>query len=237
MSTNLDKYRADLRDLTALGDQMFLDLYLQFREEEGQLDKEQIAQEKQVSGTFLKEYQRWYTEASAVIRQLIPDRLAEFEHLYKGDGKRKSIDITTFTIQDNQLAILKASERRFESSLLDIRQLVYADLMDSEIEAGRELLKHGFRRAAGAVAGVVLEKHLGQIAQNHKITLKKKDPTISELNDQLKAEKVFEIPIWRQIQRLGDLRNLCDHHKDKEPSNDEVEELISGVEKVTKTLF
>jgi hypothetical protein len=65
-------------------------------------------------------------------------------------------------------------------------------------------LKHGFRRAAGAVAGVVLEKHLGQIAQNHKITLKKKDPTISELNDQLKAEKVFEIPIWRQIQRLGD---------------------------------
>jgi hypothetical protein len=216
---------------------MFLDLYLQFREEEGQLDKEQIAQAKQVSGTFLKEYQRWYTEASAVIRQLIPDRLAEFEHLYKGDGKRKSIDITTFTIQDNQLAILKASERRFESSLLDIRQLVYADLMDSEIEAGRELLKHGFRRAAGAVAGVVLEKHLGQIAQNHKITLKKKDPTISELNDQLKAEKVFEIPIWRQIQRLGDLRNLCDHHKDKEPSNDEVEELISGVEKVTKTLF
>jgi hypothetical protein len=232
MSTNLDKYRADLRDLTALGDQMFLDLYLQFREEEGQLDKEQIAQAKKVSGTFLKEYQRWYTEASAVIRQLIPDRLAEFEHLYKGDGKRKSIDITTFTIQDwtngvrasdtgsgakrfddcaavsmrfqNQLAILKASERRFESSLLDIRQLVYADLMDSEIEAGRELLKHGFRRAAGAVAGVVLEKHLGQIAQNHKITLKKKDPTISELNDQLKAEKVFEIPIWRQIQRLGD---------------------------------
>jgi hypothetical protein len=33
------------------------------------------------------------------------------------------------------------------------------------------------------------------------------------------------------------IRNLCDHHKDKEPSNDEVEELISGVEKVTKTLF
>lgn len=111
------------------------------------------------------------------------------------------------------------------------------DLLDSELEAAGELLKHGFYRAAGAIAGVVLEKHLGQIAQNHKVTVKKKDPTIGELNDLLRAENVIEIPVWRQIQRLGDLRNLCDHNKGREPTNEEVQELISGVEKATKTLF
>jgi len=265
MATNLDRYRADLTALITLGEEMLLDLILQSREEKGELDATQKAQLKQFKTTFLGEYQRWYTEASAVIKQLIPDRRPEFDHLYKGDSKRKEINGVTYTIQDwtngirahttyagtkafddyaavsmrfqNQLSILKASERRFESSLLDMRQLVYADLLDSEIEAAGELLKHGFHRAAGAIAGVVLEKHLGQIAQNHKVTVKKKDPTIGELNDLLRAENVIEIPVWRQIQRLGDLRNLCDHNKGREPTNEEVQELISGVEKATKTLF
>ena len=35
----------------------------------------------------------------------------------------------------------------------------------------------------------------------------------------------------------GDIRNLCDHHKDREPTQQEVEDLIKGVEKITKTLF
>ena len=39
------------------------------------------------------------------------------------------------------------------------------------------------------------------------------------------------------MQYLTDLRNLCDHDKESEPTADQVSELISGVEKVTKTLF
>lgn len=138
---------------------------------------------------------------------------------------------------NTQLAILKAASRRFESSLLDIRQLVQADLLDSELEEAGELVKHGFLRAAGAVAGVVLEKHLGQIAYNHDIQIRKKDPNIGDLNDLLKTNNVYDIATWRSIQRLGDLRNLCDHNKSREVTKIEVEELISGVEKVTKTLF
>lgn len=53
-----------------------------------------------------------------------------------------------------QLAIVKAAQIRFESSLFEIRQLVQADLFGSEIDASRELLKHKFVRAAGAIAGV-----------------------------------------------------------------------------------
>lgn len=262
MVTNLDRFRADLTALITLGEDMLLDIVVQSPLSKVKLDAKQA---EDVKNSFDRQYQRWYTEASAVIKQLIPERLAEFNQLYKGDAKRKEINLTTFNIQDwtngirahtaydgkkafddyaavsmrfqNQLRILMASERRFESSLLDMRQLVYADLLDSELEAAGELLKHGFHRAAGAIAGVVLEKHLGQIAQNHKVTVKKKDPTISEHNDLLKSENVFEIPVWREIQRLGDLRNLCDHNKGREPTKEEVQELISGVEKATKTLF
>jgi len=258
MATNLDKYRADLKGLIDLGDGMLHAIVLDSKKQDKTLTTEESVLTEELENLFFREYQGWYTEASAVIRQLIPDRLTEFEHYYKGDGKRKSIVVETYNIQDwingvrvstfnnfasvamrfqNQLQILKASERRFESSLFNMCQLVSADLLDSEVETARELLKHGFNRAAGAIAGVVLEKHLGQIAENHKLSVKKKDPTVSDLNDLFKSENIFEIPIWRQVQRLGDLRNLCVHNKLKEPTSDEVEELIAGVQKVTKTLF
>jgi len=52
-----------------------------------------------------------------------------------------------------------------------------------------------------------------------------------------RKELWFNVPTWRFIQRLGDLRNLCTHKKQRDPSNDEVEELIDGVDKATRTLF
>ena len=101
-----------------------------------------------------------------------------------------------------QLSILQAVRTRFESSLHDIRQLVQADLFDSELDAARELLKSGFLRAAGAVAGVVIEKHLGQVVINHSLNIRKQHPMISDFNDFLKANAVLDVPAWRTVQRL-----------------------------------
>lgn len=110
-------------------------------------------------------------------------------------------------------------------------------MFDSELSAASDLLKKGFIRASGAIAGVVLEKHLSQVLDNHNLSTRKKHPSISDFNDLLKNGDVLDTPNWRQIQRLGDIRNLCDHNKDREPTKDEAQELISGVEKFTKTLF
>jgi hypothetical protein len=265
MASNLDKYKADLKRLTELGDTFDADLMLRSFGSTGDLDDEHKNFAKKIKGSFERRYQDWYTEATSVIRQLIPDRLGEFESLYKGEPRRKEINSTSYNIQDwlngvragtkytgeryyddfaiismrfrTQLAILKSVSARFESSLFDIRQLVQADLFDSELDAATELLKHGFLRAGGAIAGVVLEKHLGQVADNHDAKTRKKHPTISDLNDLLKANGVIDVPVWRQIQRLGDLRNLCDHNKEREPTSEEVDELVGGVGKISKTLF
>jgi hypothetical protein len=56
--------------------------------------------ENKVSGCFEKDYQNWYTESHAVIRQIIPDRLNKFESLFKPDSKRKGLSGTNFVIQD-----------------------------------------------------------------------------------------------------------------------------------------
>ena len=264
MSTNLERFKNDLEKLTKLGDEMSVDLTLRnVKPEEKEEFKEVIAK---IKGSFEKNYQRWYTESSAVLKQLVPDRLAEFVQLYHGDGKRKQIDSAAYNIQDwlngirsakndftgkkhyddfaitsmrfnTQLEILKSVNARFESSLFDIAQLVRADLFDSELDAARELANHGFLRGAGAIAGVVIEKHLAQVCANHNLPLKKKDPAINDFNDALKSASIVDIPAMRQIQRLADIRNLCDHNKHREPTKDEVIELIDGADKLCKTLF
>jgi len=213
---------------------------------------------------FKESYQSWYSECIALIKQLLPDRLNDFIRLYEKPKGRKDISFENYRIEDalqglritrysgseviadsksamphlkQQVAILDSLKNRFESSLYDIRQLVQADLLDSELDAARELLKHKFMRAAGAVAGVVLEKHLLEVCNNHDIKVTKKHSTIADLNDALKNSDVIETPEWRFNQHLADLRNLCDHNKQKEPTPEQVDDLIQGVAKVAKTIF
>lgn len=214
--------------------------------------------------SFMSEYQSWYSEALVLLRQLLPDRVLDFIRLYEKSKNRKNITYENYVIEDalhnlvvtqgwekkkvvgpeaaisrfrQQLSIVKSIKERFESSLFDIKQLVQADIFDSELEAAEELNGKGFTRAAGAVAGVVLEGHLLQVCNNHKMVVAKKNPSINDLAQLLKDNKVIDTPDWRKIQHLADLRNLCDHKKKTEPNKTDIDELISGVSKITKNLF
>jgi hypothetical protein len=214
--------------------------------------------------SFAEAYQSWYSEARVLVKQLLPDRLSDFVRHYEKPKPRKDITYENYRIEDHlqglnitrgwekekvvgpdaaiphfrqQLAILKSVKARFESSLFDIRQLVQADLFDSELDASKELAKNKFTRAAGALAGVVLERHLAQVCDNHSIKVTKKAPGIADLNNALKDANVIDVPQWRFIQHLADIRNLCDHNKKSEPTADQVDDLVAGVMKVSKTLF
>lgn len=269
METNLDTYKKDLAKLIDIGGELFNALQFEcYPEKFKKAAKEKL---KDKSDEYLKKlpsfkskYQLWYSEAIAIIKLLLPDRLLDFIKYYEKPKTRKEIKYGNYVIEDylqnlsitrghqqdiivgpsaaipqfeQQLNILKSVERRFESTLFDIKQLVQADLFDSELGAAKELLKNKFNRAAGAISGVVLEKHLQQVSLNHNLTVGKKDPSINDFNELLKKHEIIDIPQWRFIQHLGDIRNLCDHNKSKEPTTDEVNDLINGVDKITKTIF
>jgi hypothetical protein len=211
---------------------------------------------------FTDTYQAWYSEAKTLIRQLLPDRVEDFARLYEKPKARKAVTYENYSIEDalqglqvtrsihgvvgpqsaiprlrQQVAIVHAAKGRFESSLFDIRQLLQGDLFDSEIEAAEHLLKNNFARAAGALGGVVLERHLGEVCSTHNVTPRKKHLTVADLNQALKDAGVLETAQWRFIQHLGDLRNLCDHSKQVEPTVEQVRDLLTGTAKVTKTIF
>jgi len=214
----------------------------------------------QVEGLDKTKYDIWYSKALPVVQQLIPERYEEFTECYrlKKAVKRQDLNHSTYTINDyfigmifvggdylevayrkfmTQLGILAGALSRLDSILKDIKGVLQANLFDNELDAADHLLKNGHLRAAGAVAGVVLEEHVKAICTTHSIQIRKKKPTISDFNDKLKSEQIYDIVQWRKIQHLGDIRNLCDHKKRRDPKPEEVEELIEGVKTFIKTIF
>lgn len=133
--------------------------------------------------------------------------------------------------------LVKAANDTLDSTLLDLKAVLQANLYDTEIEAAGALAKAGYLRASGAICGVFIEKHLLHVCNIHNITIRKKNPGISDLSQLLKDADVTTIPQWRFIQHLSDLRNICDHAKGREPTKEEIESLVAGAEKVLKTVF
>jgi hypothetical protein len=271
MLSNLGRYKKELDSLISKGEMLQLAMQLEcFPVEYEKRWKEHYGTKatelRKAIPSFDNAYQNWYSEAKALVKQLLPDRLLDFVGHYETPKNRKALTYENYRVLDylqglivtratghgketivgpdaaipqfkQQVAIVKSVKARFESSLFDIRQLVQADLFDSELDAAEELAKNKFGRAAGAVAGVMLEKHLAQVCENHSIKLPKKFSTISDLNDALKEAAVIDIPNWRFTQHLADIRNLCDHNKKVEPTTEQVHDLVAGVRKIVKTLF
>lgn len=221
-----------------------------------------VAFQKKEEAQFEYAYQRWYTKALKAVASLAPDRHVEFRGYYEVDPKRKSLGYGSYVIQDfikgvapssynhpdfdtrqqtlrcffNQLTIFHALGERIDSVLSNIEGELYAEIQDGEIAVARQLSKVSLR-ASGALVGVLIEGHLQKVANSHGLKIAKKNPTIADLNDPLKAASVIDTPAWRKISFLADIRNLCSHKKDTEPTKQQVEELIEGAEWLTKNVF
>ena len=221
-----------------------------------------VSFQKKKDNQFDYDYQIWYTKALKAVASLASDRHAEFRSYYEVDPKRKSLGYGTYVIQDylkgvapgglqypnfdtraqvllcfsNQLTILIAIKERVDSVLANIEGELFAELQNNEVAVARQLIKIS-PRAAGALVGVVIEGHLQKVSDAHGIKISKKNPTIADLNDPLKAASVIDIPAWRKISFLADLRNLCSHKKDAEPTKEQVDELIGGAEWLVKNVF
>ncbi len=263
---NINKYKKDIDDLIERGELLHYGMIIEINPSEKEIIKKRYTEKEWIKVqrmlNFRKEYQIWYSEALECVRQILPSRHEDFISFYKENSKRKEITNANYNIWDylqglnvtlgsreiagpkaalpkfeQQLNILKSLKQRFESSLFDIRQLVQADIFDNELDVAEELLKKGFARAAGAVAGVVLEGHLKTVCDNHGIKISKTKPMINDFNEALKNTNVIEITDWRKIQFLADIRNLCDHKKKNDPKKEEIEDLIMGVKKIMKNIF
>ena len=264
MESNLARFKNDVAKLISDGNLLLDGMIAEtFPEDKKKMSAQKLASLL----PFRDAYQAWYSEALTALLQLLPNRVDDFKSYYasKKQVQSKEISPATYTISDylngmtasrqqgyeekkivgpdaaipkfkQQLEIVVSLQRRLESSLFDIKAVVQADLYDNELDAALDLSKRGFVRAAGAMAGVVLEGHLHAVFANHAMANPKK-ATLGVLIEHLKGGGVVDIPTWRFLQFLADIRNLCDHKMDREPTSEDVAQLLEGVRKAIKTIF
>ena len=80
--SNLDRYKKDLESLILTGEQLELSLCAKYLPEQFEAVKKQLdAKARKTLAAlppFATTYQRWYSEAKALIKLLLPDRLKRF---------------------------------------------------------------------------------------------------------------------------------------------------------------
>ena len=203
-------------------------------------------------------YQSWYSVARRVVEQLLPERLDEFTRYYAlppGEHTAWAYDCTIKELLLGQIAYesevhhanelgLKRLRRQvaivascagvLESALADIRWSIAVQVSDAELSEAQTLAKQGYYRAAGVLAGVVLERSLRRLAERH--DMQPEGVKAAALNDGLKSRGVYDEPTRSRIQFLLAIRNKCGHPGDDEPTADEINDLMSGVTRVLHLL-
>lgn len=89
--------------------------------------------------------------------------------------------------------------------LKNIKSLVQADLFDNQLDSAKNLLKNGYIRPSGVICGVVLETHFNSVLLNHNLKPNKKTMHLSDYNELLKNEDIYDIATWRKLQYLSDI--------------------------------
>lgn len=210
---------------------------------------------KQINeNNFRSVYQNWYSKSLLVLKFVLPERYEEFVSLYKPRNDRDNITVSTYTIYDslegihtgdrsmnamwgkpklrNQISIISSLKDIIIEKYNDIETVIESEVLEKEIDCCDILFKSGFYRAAGSLAGVLLERDLKSKCDSNGIILSSKDPCINDYNVELYKNKNINSSQYKFIQYLGDIRNKCDHDKGCDPTKTEVNDLISGLKRV-----
>ena len=96
--------------------------------------------------------------------------------------------------------------------LTSLESKLRANIHEDFLAQSLDLLNAGYHVAAMVLIGGVIEDHLQKLVQIQGFTLPKKG-SISKYNDLLRNNNVYNQPMWRRVQSIGDLRNDAAHGK------------------------
>lgn len=131
-----------------------------------------------------------------------------------------------YTALEEVGAVFRAAKEDFTGGhIISIRNLVQADVFDTELEQAQELLSMGYYSAAAVIAGVVLETTLRQLCADRKIAPAKLD----KMNADLAKAGLYNTLIQKRITALADIRNKAAHGHSSQFTPADVADMISYV--------
>lgn len=124
-------------------------------------------------------------------------------------------------------AIYLAAKEDFEGGLMtSVRQLVQAEVFDTELDQARELLTGGYATAAAVIAGVVLETAMRDMCSKAGIT----PSSLNKMNADLTKTGVYNLLTQKRITAMADIRNNAAHGNTSQFQPQDVTDMIAYVE-------
>jgi hypothetical protein len=218
-------------------------------------EEEQVPEPLPIDETrFEERYQSWYSRALPLMKQLALDRYHEFQSFYVVDPRYPWSNTSAYVIQDylrgreaddaggetvrcfrNQLAILKSISDRLTWGQMDTDDQKERGMQLGFLETARNLIDIN-ERAAGAMAGTVLETFLQKLTTKHQLKFRKQAPSLREYIDALHSGKVLDIPIHSQATWVAEIANRS-RAPGESPTKPQVRDLIDGTQWLITHIF
>ena len=173
------------------------------------------------NGAFLN----WRVKARNLISMACgkdSEHYIDFEKHEKPD----SIYTTNYEIMKDLRAVFLAAKEDYKEGYLNsVRNIVQAEVFDSELEQADKLLTTGYKLPAAVVAGVVLETTLRQMCADRNIAIGKLD----KMNADLAKDGAYNSIVQKQITAWAGIRNSAAHGRPEEFTEADVANLISQI--------
>ncbi|MDD9158406.1 hypothetical protein PVK64_19765 [Aliivibrio sp. S4TY2] len=171
-----------------------------------------------------------FTNWKVKVRNLLVTACGEdsqhFKAFVKGEESNYSME-SQLSILKRVGAIFDATKEDYEGGYLNsLKQLVQAEVFESELEQAEELLSSGYKLASAVIAGVVLETALRDICTDNEIP----HGSLNVMNAQLAKQGIYSKLQQKQVTAIADIRNSAAHGKPEQFSEQDVKNMIRDIE-------
>lgn len=174
------------------------------------------------------QYLAWKVKVKSLIKSSCGEDSIHFKDFIHSE-KQQGIDNKTYVLK-RLTPILIATYDDFKNGfLVSFKQIVQAEVFDSELEQAKSLLTSGYKNAAAVIAGTVLETSVKELCINHDIVPDRKK--LTQLNDELAKQGVYNKFQQKQITALADIRNNAAHGDYDQFTKEQVVLMIEDIER------
>lgn len=175
---------------------------------------------ERLDGTETAFIYSWTTQTAHFIKNVCSENSLYYTRLDLNPENFKYITKDEAGLLGTYLGCLEGAFNDYKDGfLVNIRNLLRAEIFTDFLDMGEYLLNEGYQDAAAVIIGSVLEDSLRKLAIENSIEIlnsRGKFKTIEPLNQDLRKYEVYDEFTRKQITSWGDLRNNAAHgHYDK----------------------
>lgn len=167
----------------------------------------------------------WQTKARHLLSQACGQESVHFTSFI--DHEKPKSFTTNYETLKRLKAIFLAAKEDFEGGYLTtVRQMVQAEVYDSELDQAKGLLNSGYLTAAAVIAGVVLETAMRDMCTRAGIA----PGNLNKMNADLAKANIYNLLVQKRITALADIRNNAAHGNAGQFQQADVADMISYIE-------